>query len=341
MLKPARALAALGVVAASVGHAEVVRQDRSIMHTTVTVVLADAVDAGVQRAAFDEAFAVFTDIDANLNEWKPDSALGRINAAAGKEAVRAPPDVCEVVRAALEGARRTRGLFDPTWASLRELWKFSDTEPGQVPDREAVKQACSNVAWKKVEVKPVPHATDGSCLVRLPQPGMKLGLGGLVKGWGIDRAAKGLRARGLKNFFIQAGGDLYFAGTKQGQPWTAGIRDPRGAPDQIFAKLEVKDRSFSTSGDYEHFFVADGVRYHHIIDLRDCWPARASRSVTVLARTATDAELLTKSAFVLGGREGLKLVESMGALAVIVGSDNTVYVSKGLEQQLVGVEPTP
>jgi thiamine biosynthesis lipoprotein len=192
-----------------------------------------------------------------------------------------------------------------------------------------------------VELAPVTGATDGSCTVRLKRPGMKLGLGGLVKGWGVDRAARALRARGLSNFFIQAGGDLYFAGKNGARPWRAGVRDPRGPEDQIFARLEVEDRAFSTSGDYEHFFLEGGTRYHHIIDLRSCWPASASRSVTVLARSATDAEFLTKSAFVLGGEAGLALVESLGATAIIVGADNRVYVSKALRGKLELTAPTP
>jgi thiamine biosynthesis lipoprotein len=103
--------------------------------------------------------------------------------------------------------------------------------------------------------------------------------------------------------------------------------------------LEVSDAAFSTSGDYEHFFELDGKRYHHIIDPRTCYPATASRSATVLARSAVDAELLTKSVFITGGKEGLALAESMGASAVVVTADNEVLVSKGLDKKLKRLAP--
>jgi thiamine biosynthesis lipoprotein len=327
---------ALALVAAAAAGG--VREEREVMHTVVTVVLADPhPDAGVE-AALDDAFRVFEDIDATMNEWRPESPLGRINASAGGPATPAPAPLCEVLQLALDGSRRTHGLFDPTWAALRDLWRFGNGAPPRVPSAEEVKERCRLVGATGVQLTPRP---DGGCTVRLPRAGMKLGLGGLVKGWGVDRAAARLRARGFNNFFIQAGGDLYFGGKNGDRPWRAGIRDPRGPPDQVFARLEVSDRAFSTSGDYEHFFEVDGVRYHHILDLRTCTPARSSRSVTVLARSASDAELLTKAAFVLGKDAGLALVQKWGAQAVIVDEHNRVHVSKGLEATLRWTPPTP
>ena len=310
------------------------RQQRELMHTTVTVVIADPLAEPALTQAFEEVFAVFAGIEKTMNEWEPDSALGRINASAGGKPVASPAPLCEVIRLSLDGAKRTAGLFDPTWAALKSVWRFGDTDEPRVPSAEAVKKGCALVGYGDVELKPGEDPRDGSCQVRLRRAGMKLGLGGVVKGWGVDQAVGRLRARGLKNFFIQAGGDLYFGGKNGARAWRAGIRDPRGPPDQIFAMMEITDRAFSTSGDYEHFFVVDDVRYHHIIDLRTCWPASASRSVTVLARSATDAEFLTKSAFILGGDKGLALVESLGAAAVIVDSGGKLHVSKSIEGQL-------
>ncbi len=314
------------------------REDRELLHTIVTVVLADPRPDGGVEAAFDDAFQVFSDIDETMNEWRPGSALGKINAGAGGAPIEAPAPLCEVLRLSLDGARKTGGLFDPTWAALRDVWRFSDDEPPRVPSAAEVKAACALVGSKGVVLSPTAH---GRCTVKLARPGMRLGLGGVVKGWGVDQAAARLRARGFRNFFIQAGGDLYFAGKNGGRSWRAGIRDPRGPPEQVFARLELSDQAFSTSGDYEHFFLVDQVRYHHLIDLRTCFPAKASRSVTVLAPSATDAEFLTKAAFVLGGDAGLALVERLGAQAVIVDADNQVHVSKGLEGRLSHSQPTP
>lgn len=308
------------------------RRTRTLMHTEVNLALPSSLPAETREAAFTEGFAVFENIDAELNEWKPDSALAKVNASDGKATV-VPRNVCGVINLALAGAKRTQGLFDPTWAALRDVWKFGSAEDGVVPSKEAVAKQCALVGYAKVKV--VTRA-DLSCVVTLPR-GMKLGLGGLVKGWGVDQVVSAWRARGLKDFFVQAGGDLYVGGLVEGRKWRVGIRDPRGEKSASFAKLELSDAAFSTSGDYEHFFKKDGVRYHHLIDLRTCWPARASVSTTVLAKSATDAEFLTKAAFILGPKEGQPLVRTFGAAAVWVTPDGKIHATEGFEKELIDV----
>jgi len=170
---------------------------------------------------------------------------------------------------------------------------------------------------------------------------MKLGLGGVAKGWGVDQAVRLLRSLGFKNFLVQAGGDLYAAGRRGERPWRVGIRDPRGLRDAYFARMEVTDAAFSTSGDYERYFISAGKRYHHIIDPRTCNPAGASRSATILAPTAMKAEFLTKATFILGGQKALALADSWGAAAVLVTADNRVLLSKSLRGKLQYSTPTP
>jgi FAD:protein FMN transferase len=302
-------------------------ETRELMSTHVTVALV-GVSGPEARRAFEAAFGAFERVEEVMNEWRPGSPLARINERAGRrEAVPAPADLCEVLRIGLEGARRTKGLFDPTWAALRDVWVFDGSGRGTVPPREAVARRCRLVRHGRVEITPRP----GGCAVRLPVSGMRLGLGGLAKGWGVDRAVERLRALGLRDFFVQAGGDLYAAGKRGDRPWRVGIRDPRGGPGDVLGQLEVSDAAFSTSGDYERWFEVGGVRYHHILDPRTCEPARASRQATVLARSATDAEVLTKATFILGGAQGLALAEQRGAGAVLVGADGAVAVSRSLE----------
>lgn len=308
---------------------------REMMHTRVTVTVADAIEPGAFDEAAAGAFAVFRRVEEVMNEWRPDSALSRVNAAAGGNAVTVPADLCDVLRLAADGARRTDGLFDPTWAALKDVWRFGSDESFEVPSEQRVLAACARVKWKWMELRESPAAVQPApCAARLTRPGMRLGLGGIAKGWGVDQAVARLRSRGLKNFFVQAGGDLYAAGRRGDRPWRAAIREPRGPPEATFAMLEVSDAAFSTSGDYERFAVRDGVRYHHLIDLRNCRPATASRSSTVLAATATDAEVLTKATFVLGGEKGLALAASFGAAAVIVDAAGKVHLSQALKAKL-------
>ncbi len=312
-------------------------ETRPMMGTQVTVTVADA-SPGRARAAAEEAFAVFERIELVMNEWRPDSALSALNGAAGKsEWVQLPPDLCRVLELSLAGAARTNGLFDPTWAALRNLWNFGPEAPREPPTDQSLAAVCPLVSYRGVEIAP---GHDG-CRARLARTGMQVGLGGIAKGWGVDRAVAALRRRGLRDFVVQAGGDLYLAGRRLGRPWTVGIRDPRGTADETFATAEVSDHAFSTSGDYEHFFIARGVRYHHLIDPRTCRPASASRSVSIFARTSTDAEILSKAAFILGGREGIELVERFGAAAVMVTDDNQVLLSRSLSGRVHWRPPRP
>jgi thiamine biosynthesis lipoprotein len=305
-------------------------ETRELMATHVTVALV-GVSGDEARRAFEAAFGAFERVEWAMNEWRPRSPLARINARAGRRRpVRAPADLCEVLRIGLDGARRTDGLFDPTWAALSDVWVFDGSGRGHVPPREAVARRCRLVGHRRVELEP----RAGGCAVRLPVAGMRLGLGGLAKGWAVDRAVERLRALGLADFLVQAGGDLYAAGKRGDRPWRIGIRDPRGARDDVLGEIELGDAAFSTSGDSERWFEVEGVRYHHVIDPRTCEPARASRQSTVLARTATEAEVLTKATFILGGAGGLALAERNGAAAVIVDAQGRIAVSPSLEGRI-------
>lgn len=134
---------------------------------------------------------------------------------------------------------------------------------------------------------------------------------------------------------------MYAAGKRGDRPWRVGIRDPRGPEDAYFARMAVSDAAFSTSGDYERYFIAGGKRYHHIIDPRTWYPATESRSATILAPSAVEAEFLTKATFILGGQKAPTLAEDWGAAAVLVTKDNRVLVSKSLSGELEYSVPTP
>ena len=174
------------------------------------------------------------------------------------------------------------------------------------------------------------------CRARLPRAGMRVGLGGLAKGWAVDQAARALRAMGLQDFLLQAGGDLYAAGRRGGAPWLVAVRSPRAGPLEALGVLAVSDQAFSTSGDSEHFFEAGGRRYHHVIDPRTCQPAAGARSVTILASSAVEAEVLSKAALVEGGAAGLALVAEAGAEALLVDAEGRLLGTPGVLERLMG-----
>ena len=176
----------------------------------------------------------------------------------------------------------------------------------------------------------------------LRRKGQRITLGGIAKGYGVDRAVAVLRAHGLANFIVQAGGDMYVAGKKGAAPWVVGIRDPRGAPDAMFALAPVEDHSFSTSGDYERGFVKDGVRYHHILDPRTGQPAHASRSVTIRAKDAFTADAWSKVLFILGPQKSRELLarEKLTDFEVVwVDDKNAIHMTQGIERTLKVVKP--
>jgi FAD:protein FMN transferase len=324
------ALAAAAATVAPPDDPPVDARSRDMMATRVTIAIAGAPDA-LRERAFAAAFAAFERVEVAMNEWRPGTPLALVNAGAGaRRGVAAPADLCDALRSGLDGARRTGGLFDPTWAAVKDLWRFDASHRGTVPPRAALARACALVSWRDVKLEP---RADG-CTVRLARKGMRLGLGGLAKGWGVDRAVARLRALGLADFFVQAGGDLYAGGRRGTRPWRVGIRDPRGEADDVLGLVELFDAAFSTSGDYERWFEVDGVRYHHLLDPRTCEPARASEQVTILAPTAIQAEVLTKAAFIRGGEAGVALAEREGASAVIVDASGRIHASRALEGRI-------
>jgi thiamine biosynthesis lipoprotein len=335
-------LSTLLVMLAAAPSPQVRTETRPMMGTVVTVTLVGG-SPEKAREGFDAAFSAFERVNQVMNEWRPDSELSAVNRKAGDGGfVAIPEDLCAALRRGVQGAEQTGGLFDPTWAALRGMWRFGTDLTPALPDPAELKKRCALISYQDLEFAPAKDGGETGCEVRLKRAGMQLGLGGLAKGWGVDEAVKKLRGLGFKDFFVQAGGDFYAGGKKAGRPWKVGIRDPRGERDSVFAVLEVSDAAFSTSGDYENFFLLEGKRYHHIIDPRTCYPATGSRSATVLAPSAVDAEVLTKSVFILGGQEGLALTERHGASAVVVTGDNQVRVSPGLEKKLKRLKtPSP
>lgn len=295
------------------------------MSTSLAVTLPDRPGA---EAAGGRVVERFHQLEDELSEWREGSPLAVVNQAAGGEPVAVPADLLAVVGRGLAIARRTGGAFDPTWASLWGLWDFRAAAP-RVPPADEIARRAALVDYRAVELDA------GAGTLRLPRPGMQIGLGGIAKGWALDRAAAELRAAGWSDFLIVAGGQVYAAGERGGRPWRVGVRDPRGGPEDFFATLSLRDRSTSTSGDYESFFVVDGVRYHHILDPRTGYPARGLRSATAVTANATLADALSTALMVLGPEDGLALATELPRVeALLVDAEGTVLTTPGFDAVL-------
>lgn len=294
-------------------------------------------DPAATATAFAAAFDEIRRLDALMSVWKPGSDVVRLNAAAGEKPVVVSAETLEVIAAARRFSEATGGKFDVTFGALSGLWKFDHDQDDRIPSPEAVAERLPLIDYERLVVDEV----RGTAMLKTA--GMRVHLGGIGKGYAVDRAVAIVRQSGLRNFMVQAGGDLYVAGTRGDRPWRVGVRDPRGPPTSYFAAAEVTDATFSTSGDYERFFIEDGVRYHHIIDPDTGQPARGCRSVTIMAADAITADALSTSVFLIGVERGLELVESIeGAGAVIVDADNRLHISKRLQGKIKMLhEPTP
>lgn len=290
-----------------------------------------------ESAAADAAAAVFDEmkrLDRVMTTWIPESEVSQVNSAAGVSAVKVSDETFLVIERAVDMSRRSGGVFDITVGAFKGLWKFDEDMDGSLPVPAEVAERKKLVNWRDILLDKKART------IKLRRKGMSITLGGIAKGYAVDKCAALLREKGFSDFILQAGGDMYVSGKKDTQPWVVGIRDPRGARDAMFAVAPVEDHSFSTSGDYERGFVKDDVRYHHILDPRTAFPSHASRSVTVMAKDAFTADAWSKVLFILGWKKAMPLVEQMKDFeAVFVDPDNQVHISRGLQGKLKVLRP--
>jgi len=312
----------------------VIERTHQTMGTELRVV-ASTPDQPRADVAIDAVFREFDRLDAMMSVWKDGSDIVRLNAAAGGHPVAVSRETREVLQIANQISEQTGGRFDVTFAALSGLWKFDyQDKDNSVPDPKDIATRLPFIDYRDLVVD------DGAGTAFLKRKGMRVNLGGIGKGYAVDRAVDIMRRAGLRDFMIQAGGDMFVSGRKNDRPWRVGIRDPRGPADRIFAALDLADGTFSTSGDYERFFMKDGVRYHHILDLRTGQPARLCRSVTLVTERAVIADALAKGVFILGPDEGMALIErTPGVQGVIVGAHNEVLISSGLKNKLILLAP--
>jgi thiamine biosynthesis lipoprotein len=315
-----------------------VRYSDHAMGTNVTVWLWTADERGAAQAA-EAVFLEMKRLDKVMTTWDPTSEVSQVNTSAGEKPVKVSADTFAVIARAMDISRRTRGVFDVTVGAFKGLWKFDDDMDGTLPDPAEVKKRLALINWRDVALDARRRT------VFLKRKGMSITLGGIAKGFAVDRCADLLRKRGFNDFMIQAGGDMYVAGKKGTEPWTVAIRDPRGPPETFIAMAPIEDHSFSTSGDYERGFVKDGVRYHHILDPRTGQPARASRQVTVRARDAFTADAWSKALFILGPTASLELIkrEKLTDFEVVwVDDKNQMVTTDGIKSALKVIkDPSP
>ncbi len=304
----------------------VLKRTQFIMGTVVEITLV-AHENRLTDEAFKGAFEELRRIEALMSRWIAGSDVSRVNRNAGIEPVTVNEDLLAVIRVALETSALSEGAFDVTVGRLVTLWGQCRKED-RIPSKEEVEGALRLVGYQNLEM----DEERGSLFLR--KAGMEIVPGGIAKGYGVDRAFDFLLARGFRDLIVNAGGDLRVGGSRFGAPWKVGIQNPRD-DSKLLATLEVNDSALATSGDYERFFVKDGVRYHHILDPFSGFPAGKCQSVTVLSSEGVWADALATAVLVMGPEKGMDLIERLPRTeAVIVDREGSVSISSGLGGRL-------
>ncbi len=303
--------------------------EEAIMGTPVRVELWSN-DAARASAAMAAVMREMHRIDALMSPFKTDSELARINREAGDKPVPVSKELFQLIQKAQSVSRLTAGVFDISFASVGYLYDYRKGIHPSVPEIRAHLPA---VNYHAIKLDSKTHSLFFSL------PGMRIDLGGIAKGYAVDRAIQLLRQQNIRHALVSAGGDSRLLGDRRGRPWMIGIRHPRDTPKQTVEEkartspvaLPLSDIAISTSGDYERYFIRDGVRYHHIINTKTGQSAHASQSVTVIGPDASMTDALSTSVFILGPKKGIALINRLpGFDAVIIDAKGQLYYSAGL-----------
>jgi thiamine biosynthesis lipoprotein len=305
------------------------RTQRNLMGTVWMVGISGGEEQPATVAA-NKALDEVARLESILSEWKKDSEVSRVNDQAGIAPVKVGPELMACVTSSLDVARWSNGAFDISWAALRDLWDFGPDSTHVPPSREAVKARLPLWNWHNIRVDAAKST------IFLLKKGMQIGLGGIAKGYALDRASAILQKAGYEDFLIFGGGQVLVHGHRGKRLWRVGIQNPRD--DSYFGFVDVTNASVSTSGDYEHSYFYQDKRYHHIIDPATGFPSEKTASVTVIASTGLWADAVDTAVFVLGPKRGLAaLAKAPGGPidGVMVDPELRVSATPGAASRLV------
>ena len=302
-------------------HAEWLGDTRPMMGTEVSVHLwHENEEDGL--AVVEDAFAEVVRIEGLMSTYIESSEISEINRAAAQGPVAAGDELINLILRSLDISMLTRGAFDITYDSVGQYYDFRTR---QRPDAAKIQEELERIDYRLVAV----HRLEGT--VRFLAPGVRINLGGIAKGYAVERAVSLLRSRGIQHGIVTAGGDTRLLGDRRGKPFMVGIRDPR-KDDEVAMTIPLEDAAISTSGDYERYFEEDGKRYHHIIEPTTGLPAGGVRSATIVGPDAVLTDALSTSVFVLGVDQGLRLIATLPDYeGIVIDVEGRLFYSDGLQ----------
>lgn len=313
-------------------HAEWIGETRAIMGTEVSVNLWHD-DNAAGRELVAAVFAEAERIDRLMSTYIDTSRISDVNRLAASAAVVTGDELFQLIRRSLDISVLTHGAFDITYDSVGQYYDFGEHRR---PDAETVEAERQHIDYRLVEMD------QAAGTVRFREPGVRINLGGIAKGYFVERGVDILRSGGVENGIVTAGGDSKLLGDRRGRPWMIGIRDPRN-DGQVAISVPLEDEAISTSGDYERYFEEDGVRYHHIIEPNSGTPATGVQSATVFGPDAVLTDALSTSVFIMGVDRGLRLIGSLPDYeSIVIDAEGRIFYSGGLQQpEAQSFDPRP
>ena len=274
----------------------------------------------------EEVFNEVDRINALMSTYVEESRISEINRRAANEPIVAGDELFQLVRRSLDISVLTRGAFDITYDSVGQHYDFRER---QRPDAETIAADREFIDYGLVELD------DAAGTIRFLADGVRINLGGIAKGYAVERGVAVLKRRGVEHGIVTAGGDSRLLGDRRGRPWVVGIRDPR-EEGQVAMQVPLEDEAISTSGDYERYFDEDGVRYHHIIQPSSGTPVEGVHSASVIGPDAVMTDALSTSVFVMGVDEGLKLIGCLPDYeSIVIDADGEIFYSTGLQDPAI------
>ena len=275
-------------------------------------------------AYIDLAVNEISRIEKLISSWDPSTETSEINRNAGIKPVVVDEELFNLIQRSIKISKLTEGAFDISYASMDKIWKF-DGSMTKMPSEEAIKNSVAKVGYQNIILNEADHS------VFLKLKGMKIGFGGIGKGYSADKAKALLLSKGVKAGIINASGDLTTWGTQpDGKDWMVAIVNPINK-DKVFAWLPVHNSAVVTSGNYEKYVKFNGVLYTHIIDPRTGYPATGLLSSSIFTANAELADALATSVFVMGVDVGLDFINQLkGVECILVDKDNKVHTSKNM-----------
>lgn len=306
--------------------------NRLVMGTFARIVVV-ATDSSTAQKCIKAAFEQIQNVDRLMSDYKSDSEISELNQYGFERAVRLSKSTYEVLERSIRFSRLTAGAFDITVGPLVDLWRRA-AEANSVPSDDQLAAAAGKVGYEKLILDP------DKTSVRFATEGMRVDLGGIAKGFAVDKAIQTMQKDGALGAMVDIGGDIRcFGAPPRGKSkWVIGLQDPNEIKaaagiggGRLLLTLELKDGAVATSGDYQQFTLIEGKRHSHIIDRNSHKGAQDLSSVTIIAETATDADALATAVSVMGQKKGLELIESLDKTEAIL-------IPAGPKQQLVQTE---